>query len=102
MTRGDQRERDRAKRQTKEASKNKTTGREGTPSARNLDDKAALQAKVAAKKAAKEAEASAGADPLTTTTTKAAPVARKKVAKKTEILDDLLDAGLTKAKKTRK
>lgn len=102
MTRGDQRERDRAKRQTKEASKNKTNGREGTPSERNMDDKFALQAKVAAKKAAKEAEVSAGVDPVTTGTTKAAPVSRKKVAKKTEILDDLLDAGLTKAKKTRK
>mmetsp|Transcript_6577 Transcript_6577/g.18809 ORF Transcript_6577/g.18809 Transcript_6577/m.18809 type:complete len:97 (+) Transcript_6577:19-309(+) len=95
MTRGDQRERDRAKRQAKEAAKNKGHGREGTPLQRNQDDKAALEAKIAAKKAAKakEAEQSGGT---------AAPVVRKKVPKKQDVaLDDLLNAGLAKAKKGR-
>jgi len=91
MSRGDQRERDRAKRQAKEAAKNKSTQREGTPLQRNDNDKAALQAKIEAKKARQEAEAVAASS------TKA-PVARKKVAKKEDNLDDLLNAGLSKKK----
>lgn len=92
MSRGNQREHDRAKRQAKEASKNKTNSREGTPAQRNGEDAAKLQAKQAAK-AAKLAEA-AGAEPTK------APVVRKKVpGKKDTSLDDLLSAGLTKVKK---
>mmetsp|Transcript_26698 Transcript_26698/g.75757 ORF Transcript_26698/g.75757 Transcript_26698/m.75757 type:complete len:95 (-) Transcript_26698:217-501(-) len=94
MTRGDQRERDRAKRQAKEAAKSKGAGREGTPLLRNENDKAALEAKVAAKKAQKAAEAESG-------TPTAAPVVRKKVPKK-EDLNDLLSAGLTKVAKSKK
>lgn len=95
MSRGDQRDRDRQKRQAKEAAKNKGQQREGTPLQRNEDDKAKLQAKIAAKKAQKEAEAAAAA-----TTTSKAPVVRKKVPKKQDAsLDDLLNAGLTKGKK---
>lgn len=93
MTRGDQRERDRAKRQAKEASKNKGTQREGTPLQRNDADKAALEAKIAAKKALKAAEAA------NTAATKD-PVVRKKVPKKNdENLDALLSAGLATVKK---
>lgn len=97
MSRGNQREQDRAKRQAKLASQNKTT-REGTPAQRNQDDAAKLQAKLAAK-AAKKVEA----ENAPKTATKA-PVARKKVAaKKTETLDDLLNAGLsTKKSKNKK
>jgi hypothetical protein len=94
MTRGNQREADRAKRQVKEASKNNVT-RDGTPSSRNENDKTALQAKVALKKAQKAAEAEAGADPTATK----APVVKKKAPKKDANFDDLLSAGLTKAKK---
>jgi hypothetical protein len=96
MSRGDQRERDRQKRQAKEAAKNKGSAREGTPLQRNENDAAKLQAKIAAKQAQKaEQDANAG------NTTKA-PVARKKVAKKSDNLVDLLNAGLTSGKKTRK
>lgn len=95
MTRGDQRQRDRAKRQAKEASKNKGNGREGKPLQRNEDDKAALQAKIAAKKAQKAAENNA--EPTK------APVVRKRVPKKNdENFDDLLNAGLSNGKKSRK
>ena len=93
MSRGDQRERDRAKRQANEAAKSKGAGREGTPLLRNENDKAALEAKVAAKKA-QAAEAESG-------TPTAAPVVRKKVPKK-EDLNDLLSAGLTKVAKSKK
>lgn len=94
MTRGDQRDRDRAKRQAKEASKNKGNAREGTPLQRNEDDASKLAAKVAAKQA-KMAELAA-----TGGTSTAAPVAKKKVDKKSDNLEDLLSAGLsTKGKK---
>ena len=93
MTRGDQRERDRAKRQAKEASKNKGGGREGTPLIRNENDKLALEAKIAAKKAQKAVEESTG-------TTKA-PVVPKKETTKDGNLDDLLSVGLTKSKKSK-
>jgi len=65
---------------------------EGRPEDRNAADKAKLEAKVAAKKAMKEKEAEEQDG------TKA-PVARKKKDVKNASLDDLLDAGLTKAKK---
>jgi hypothetical protein len=96
MTRGDQRERDRAKRQAKEASKNKGNSREGTPLQRNQDDAAKLAAKVAAKQA-KVAEEAA-----TTGTSTGAPVPKKKVDKKADNLDDLLLAGLGTEKKNKK
>jgi hypothetical protein len=96
MSRGNQREVDRAKRQAKDASKNQAT-REGTPMQRNQDDAAKLQAKIAAKAAKEAAEreqqqgAAGGAAPV---------VVRKKVPKKEDAaLDDLLNAGLGKAKK---
>jgi hypothetical protein len=92
MTRGDQRDRDRQKRQAKEAGKNKGSGREGTPMQRNADDAAKLQAKLAAKAAKKADEDNGNSGKV--------PVARPKVAKKTDDLDDLLAAGLDK--KTRK
>lgn len=96
MSRGNQREQDRAKRQAKLASQNQTS-REGTPAQRNEDDAAKLQAKLAAK-AAKKAEAENAPEIVAK-----APVARKKVAKKTDSLDDLLNAGLsTKKSKNRK
>jgi hypothetical protein len=94
MSRGDQRERDRQKRQAKEAAKNKGSAREGTPLQRNADDAAKLQAKIAAKAAKTTDEGDKGAA--------GAPVVRKKVAKKSDTLDDLLSAGLTGTKKTRK
>ncbi|KAG7341465.1 hypothetical protein IV203_023417 [Nitzschia inconspicua] len=94
MSRGDQRERDRQKRQAKEAAKNKGSNREGTPLQRNQDDAAKLQAKIAAK-AAKLAEAQSQ-------DTNKGPVVRKKVAKKTDTLDDLLSAGLPGGNKARK
>mmetsp|Transcript_86974 Transcript_86974/g.130400 ORF Transcript_86974/g.130400 Transcript_86974/m.130400 type:complete len:99 (-) Transcript_86974:314-610(-) len=98
MTRGDQRERDRAKRQAKEAAKGKGATREGTPAQRNQDDKQALLAKLEAKKAAKEAAAGqpAGKEPV-----KPKSAASKK-PKQTNAFDDLLSAGLSKGKKTRK
>lgn len=61
MSRGDKRDRDRAKRQAKDAAKGKGAQREGTPLQRNEGDKAALEAKLAAKAAKKEAEAAAQA-----------------------------------------
>jgi hypothetical protein len=97
MSRGDQRDRDRQKRQAKEAAKNANgSAREGTPLQRNENDAAKLQAKIAAKQAQKsEQDANAG-------NTTNAPVPRKKVAKKSDNLDDLLHAGLASGRKTRK
>jgi hypothetical protein len=95
MSRGNQREVDRAKRQAKELKKNKAT-RDGTPMQRNEDDAAKLQAKIAAK-AAKGAEQQASADAAV------APVVRKKVPKKEDAaLDDLFNAGLGKGTKAKK
>lgn len=96
MSRGNQREVDRQKRQAKDAKKN-TPKLEGTPMQRNEGDAAKLQAKIAAKRAAEEA-AKANADNAVP-----APVVRKKVPKKQDVgLDDLLNAGLAKAKKGNK
>ncbi|CAB9501484.1 expressed unknown protein [Seminavis robusta] len=91
MSRGDKRDRDRAKTQARLAQKSKANAREGRPEDRNANDAAALQAKVAAKKAAKDAEA--GNAPSK------GPVARKAKNKKQQDLDDLLNAGLTTGKK---
>jgi hypothetical protein len=98
MTRGNQREQDRAKRQQKEASKNKGAGREGTPGQRNDNDKIALLAKLEAKKAEKAAETERAASG-----TKPAVVPKKVSKKKEENIDDLLGAGLAaKGKKSKK
>jgi hypothetical protein len=86
MSRGGQRDRDRAKREAKDASKTKGKQREGTIQQRNQDDKEALQAKLEAKKAEKATGASVQ-------DTKK-PVARKKVKKQADDLDDLLNVGL--------
>ena len=94
MSRGNQRDTDRAKRQAKDAAKNKQNNREGTPAQRNAEDAQKLQAKLSAT-AAKNAEA-ANATPAK------APVARKKVAKKADTMDDLLSAGLAGGKKKKK
>ncbi|CAJ1968641.1 unnamed protein product [Cylindrotheca closterium] len=94
MSRGDQRDRDRQKRQAREASKNNVTQREGTPQQRNADDKAALLAKLEAKKAKQLAE------PLDQNAN--IPVPRKKGKKQSETLDDLLSAGLAVGKKKKK
>jgi hypothetical protein len=98
MSRGDQRDRDRAKRQAKDAGKN-TVQREGQPAERNADDGVKLAAKVEAKKkkGAEEAAkaAAAGGAPVV--------VPKKKVAvKKQDNFDDLLSAGLSTAKKRAK
>lgn len=94
MSRGDQRERDRAKRQAKDAAK-KTNQREGTPAQRNQDDKAKLLAKVEAKKAKQEADAQAEQN-------KAKVIKKKKVQKQEDSLSDLLSAGLNVGKKKKK
>jgi hypothetical protein len=91
MSRGDQRVRDRAKREAKEASKTGGKQREGTVQQRNQDDKEALLVKLEAKKAQKAAGASAE-------DTKK-PVARKKVEKQADDLFSLLNAGLKQGKK---
>ena len=96
MSRGDQRDRDRAKRQAKDAARNGGNKREGTPAQRNADDAAKLQAKLAAKEAKKAEEANAAATKTNN------PVPRKKIPKKTDTLDDLLNAGLSSQKKNRK
>ncbi|CAK9785356.1 unnamed protein product [Cutaneotrichosporon oleaginosum] len=59
MTRGDQRERDRAKNQAKNASAQKKQS--GDPTKRKEADAKALQEKIAAKQLAKEAAANGGA-----------------------------------------
>jgi hypothetical protein len=91
MSRGDQRVRDRAKREAKEASKTGGKQREGTVQQRNQDDKEALLIKLEAKKAQKATGESAQ-------DTKR-PVARKKVEKQADDLFSLLNAGLKQGKK---
>mmetsp|Transcript_39342 Transcript_39342/g.81696 ORF Transcript_39342/g.81696 Transcript_39342/m.81696 type:complete len:97 (+) Transcript_39342:67-357(+) len=96
MSRGDQRERDRAKAQAKQAEKTKANGKSGNPLSRNLNDASALQAKVAAKQEKlKSEQANAGNDGK-------APVVRKKTQKKNDSVDDLLSAGLAGNKKRAK
>mmetsp|Transcript_19462 Transcript_19462/g.30433 ORF Transcript_19462/g.30433 Transcript_19462/m.30433 type:complete len:99 (+) Transcript_19462:155-451(+) len=97
MARGDQRERDRAKKQARLQKEAKGGGsKEGKPEQRNLADSAALAAKVAKKaelkkKQEEEEQRMAGNKPV---------VARSKVKKKEPAgLDDLLSAGLAKTKK---
>jgi hypothetical protein len=95
MSRGDQRERDRAKNLAKNANKG-TTQREGRPADRNASDAVKLAAKVAAKQAQKEEEAANGGGGDAA----AAKVVPKKVTKPKDAgLNDLLDAGLGAKKK---
>jgi hypothetical protein len=95
MSRGDQRDRDRAKNLAKHANQG-TPQREGRPSDRNAADAVKLAAKVAAKQAQKEAEALNGGGGAAA----AAKVAPKKVTKPKDAgLDDLLNAGLGAKKK---
>mmetsp|Transcript_16658 Transcript_16658/g.23472 ORF Transcript_16658/g.23472 Transcript_16658/m.23472 type:complete len:98 (-) Transcript_16658:409-702(-) len=93
MSRGDKRERDRAKNQAKLASRQKAQTSGGDPLKRNENDKAALEAKVAKKKAMQEA-----AEKEAENATKG-PVPRKKKPTKDAGLDDLLSAGLSGNKK---
>jgi hypothetical protein len=60
MTRGNQREIDRARAQARNAANAPGAKREGTPQSRNEADAAALKAKLEAKAAAKLAEAEGG------------------------------------------
>lgn len=60
MSRGNQREIDRARAQARNAKHAPGQKKEGTPQQRNESDAAALAAKIAAKKAKAEAEAGAG------------------------------------------
>ncbi|GKY96275.1 hypothetical protein MPSEU_000587000 [Mayamaea pseudoterrestris] len=94
MSRGDQRERDRAKKLAKEAEKG--TKKEGNPLQRNESDAAALEAKRAAKAAA--AAANAGSNHLIGNKE---PVKPKKIVKKSDNFDDLLASGLDAGKKKR-
>lgn len=97
MSRGDKRERDRAKSQAKLAKKN-NSNKEGDPLQRNASDSAALAAKVAKKKAMLEEQEKAAVS-----ASASASVVRKKVPKKADAgLDDLLNAGLSAGKKGKK
>mmetsp|Transcript_6613 Transcript_6613/g.9452 ORF Transcript_6613/g.9452 Transcript_6613/m.9452 type:complete len:98 (+) Transcript_6613:104-397(+) len=93
MSRGDKRERDRAKNQAKLASKQKSQTSSGDVQKRNESDKAALEAKVAMKKAAQEAAAKDAETVIK------GPVARKKKPTKDVDIDDLLNSGLSGNKK---
>mmetsp|Transcript_6266 Transcript_6266/g.5875 ORF Transcript_6266/g.5875 Transcript_6266/m.5875 type:complete len:99 (+) Transcript_6266:44-340(+) len=98
MSRGDKRDRDRAKNQAKLAKKNLST-KEGSLGQRNDSDSAALAAKVAKKKEMlkEQEEASANAAAVS------APIVRKKVPKKADAgLDDLLNAGMAGRKGKKK
>mmetsp|Transcript_5015 Transcript_5015/g.10374 ORF Transcript_5015/g.10374 Transcript_5015/m.10374 type:complete len:99 (-) Transcript_5015:193-489(-) len=98
MSRGDQRERDRAKNLAKQQQKAKQNSKSGDPLSRNANDAAALQAKVAAKQEKVKAEEAAG-----TNSSGKGPVVRKKgTQKKKESVDDLLSAGLAGGKKRAK
>ena len=105
MSRGNQREIDRARAQAREAKKG-GTGREGNPETRRLVDGSALQAKVEAKRKAEkeEAERKAAAEefakaagqvatPVTKVSAAAAPAPEvKKKKKKAEDLSFLYEA----------
>ncbi|KAK1748212.1 hypothetical protein QTG54_000151 [Skeletonema marinoi] len=97
MARGDQRERDRAKKLARLQKEQKGGPKEGNPESRNLNDSAALAAKVAKKaemkkKQEEEEQRNAANKPV---------VVKSKAKKKKEPagLDDLLSAGLAKGKK---
>lgn len=95
MSRGDKRERDRAKNQAKLQAKTASKSKSGNIVDRNASDKSALEAKIARKAKQKQEEEAAAASAVT-------KVVRKKgagVKKVDEGLDDLLSAGLNKSKK---
>eukprot|EP01083_Nonionella_stella_P132087 401532_1 len=96
MSRGDQRERDRAKNQAKLDAKKKSEGGGGNVNDRNAADKLKLEAKIAMKAAQKKADEEAAAKDAGKKV-----ITRKKGIKKNEVagLDDLLSAGLKKTKK---
>ncbi|KAL7438712.1 hypothetical protein ACHAXM_006419 [Skeletonema potamos] len=96
MARGDQRERDRAKKQARLQKDAKSHAKEGNPEQRNLADSAALAAKVAKKAEMKKKQEEEEQRQLANK-----PVVAKSKAKKKEAdgLDDLLSAGLGKGKK---
>jgi hypothetical protein len=96
MSRGNQRDTDRQKRQAKLQKMSNGNQREGTPASRNEDDKAKLLAKLEAKKAKAQDDANAATQSTKKT------VVRKKVAKQADNLDDLLNAGLSGGKKKKK
>merc|ERR1711957_338550 len=99
MSRGGQRERDRAKSQAKLEKNKPAQGREGNPADRNAADSTALSVKVAKKEAARKVREAAEAAALNS----APKVMRKKIPKIAEPgLDDLLNAGLPGGKKKKK
>lgn len=92
MSRGDKRERDRAKNQIKQQQKTKQQAKTGNILDRNTADKLALDKKIAMKVAKKKEEELAAAN-----TAKSNKVTRKKKLNNVELgLDDLLNAGLKK------
>jgi len=92
MSRGDKRERDRAKNQIKQQQKTKQQAKAGNILDRNTADKLALDKKIAMKAAKKKEEELAAAN-----TAKSNKVTRKKKLNNVELgLDDLLNAGLKK------
>mmetsp|Transcript_17942 Transcript_17942/g.30955 ORF Transcript_17942/g.30955 Transcript_17942/m.30955 type:complete len:100 (+) Transcript_17942:147-446(+) len=99
MARGDQRERDRAKKQARLAKEGRNAPKDGRPEQRNANDAAALAAKVAKKAEMKQQQE---ADSAKAASNK--PVVRKKTGKKKEAenLDDLLSAGLSAGKGKKK
>ncbi|KAL7458058.1 hypothetical protein ACHAWC_009548 [Mediolabrus comicus] len=96
MARGDQRDRDRAKKQARLEKDKKNQAKEGNPEQRNANDSAALAAKVA-----KKAEMKKKQEEEEQRKALNKPVVVKSKAKKKEAdnLDDLLSAGLSKGKK---
>mmetsp|Transcript_19798 Transcript_19798/g.25485 ORF Transcript_19798/g.25485 Transcript_19798/m.25485 type:complete len:104 (-) Transcript_19798:36-347(-) len=100
MSRGNQREIDRAKAQAKINDKKKQDGRSGNVMSRNNNDATALQAKLAAKQEKLKEEAVNAAGGGSNGGTASGPaIPRKKVQKKTESMDDLLSSGLSSTKK---
>jgi len=89
MARGDQRDRDRAKKQARLQADAKNKAKEGRPEQRNASDAAALAAKVAKKAEMKEQQDADAARAVANQ-----PVARKVKKKDDAGLDDLLSAGL--------
>ena len=93
MARGNQREISREKNLKKLQAANKGGGREGTKLQRDAEDKAKLEAKVKAKAEAKKLAEQEAANKAK------GPIKPKKKKKEEAGLDDLLNAGLSGAKK---
>mmetsp|Transcript_2101 Transcript_2101/g.3972 ORF Transcript_2101/g.3972 Transcript_2101/m.3972 type:complete len:97 (-) Transcript_2101:290-580(-) len=90
MARGDQRERDQAKKQARLAKDGKGKAKDGRPEQRNANDSDALAAKVAMKAEMKKKQEEEEANAVSN-----APVVRKKKKKEVDSLDDLFSAALT-------